>query len=88
MSIALSKEEIEQLIPSLQKYFKEELEQELSTMRARFLLDYVVKEIAPLAYNQGVRDAELYFRSRLEDLPGTCFEEALTYWRPKRKGTG
>ncbi len=85
MAIELSKQEIEQIIPSIQKYFREELEQEISEMRAKFLLDYFVKEIAPFAYNQGVRDAEAFLRARVEDLSGTCFEEGLTYWRPKRK---
>jgi uncharacterized protein (DUF2164 family) len=54
-------------------------------MRAKFLVDFILKEIAPLAYNQGVRDAESYFRGKIEDLPGTCFEEALTYWQKKKK---
>ncbi len=85
MAIELSKQEIEQIIPSIQKYFKEELDQEVSEMRAKFLLDYFVKEIAPFAYNQGVRDAEAFLRARVEDLSGTCFEEGLTYWRRKRK---
>lgn len=85
MAITLSKEEIAQIIPSLQKYFREELEQEISEMRAKFLLDYFLKEIAPLAYNKGVSDAEAYVRARVEDLAGTCFEEGLTYWRQKRK---
>ncbi len=81
MSIEFSKQEIEQIVPSIQKYFKEELEQEISAMRAKFLLDYFLKEIAPLAYNKGVSDAEKFFRSKVEDLSGTCFEEGLTYWR-------
>ncbi len=85
MAIELSKEETEQIIPSIRKYFKEELEREVSEMRAKFLLEYFLKEIAPFAYNQGVRDAETFLRARLEDLPGTCFEEPLTFWRPKRK---
>ena len=42
-------------------------------------------QIAPLAYNQGVQDAESYFRGRVEDLSGTCFEPALTYWLKKKK---
>jgi uncharacterized protein (DUF2164 family) len=54
-------------------------------MRAKFLLDYVMKEIAPFAYNRGVKDAEGYFRTKVEDLPATCFEDGLTYWVPKRK---
>jgi len=85
MAIELSKPEIKEIIPSLQRYFREELEEEISDMRAKFLLDYILKEIAPLAYNRGVRDAEMFFRGRIEDLSGTCFEEGLTYWQQKKK---
>ncbi len=85
MAIQLSKPEIEAIVPSLRKYFKEELELELSEMRAKFVLDYFLKEIAPFAYNQGVKDAEMFFRAKVEDLPATCFEEGLTYWHPKKK---
>lgn len=85
MAIELSKQETEQVVASIRKYFREELEQEISEMRAKFLLNYVLQEIAPFAYNKGVRDAETYLRGRVEDLSGTCFEEALTYWRQKRK---
>ena len=85
MAIELKKQEIADLIPSLQKYFREDLEQELSELQAKFLLKYILKEIAPYAYNQGVNDAESYFRSKLEDLSGTCFEPSLTYWLKKRK---
>ena len=85
MAIELSKQEIAVIIPSLQRYFRAELEQEISEMRAGFLLDYFLKEIAPFAYNKGVSDAESYFRARVEDLSGTCFEDAMTYWNKKRK---
>lgn len=84
MSIELNKEEIADVVPSLQRYFREEFDTELSEMRAKFLLDYFLKEIAPFAYNRGVRDAEQYFRARLEDLSATCFEDGLTYWAKKR----
>ena len=50
-----------------------------------FRSDYLVKEIGPLAYNCGVRDAEKFLRRRLEDLPATCFEPALTHWTVKKK---
>ena len=85
MPLELTKEETEQVIPSVQKYFREELDQELSEMRARFLLEYFQKEIAPLAYNKGVKDAEQYFRNKTEDLTGICYEDPLTYWTRKRK---
>ncbi len=85
MAIELTKEEIADVIPSLRRYFKEELELEISEMRAKFLLNYFLKEVAPFAYNKGVKDAESYFRGRVEDLSGTCFEPALTYWLKKKK---
>ena len=85
MAIQLTKEEIAEIIPSIQKFSREEPELELSEMRAGFLLGYILKEIAPFAYNKGVKDAESYFRNKTDDLTATCFEEGLTYWLRKRK---
>lgn len=85
MPLELTPPEIEQVIPSLQKYFREEFDHELSEMRSRFLLEYFMKEIGPLAYNRGVKDAEQYFRTKTEDLTGICFEQPLTYWTRKKR---
>jgi uncharacterized protein (DUF2164 family) len=85
MALELTKQEINDIVPSLQKYFREELEVELNEMHAKFLLAYFMKEIAPIAYNKGVADAERYFREKVEDLGGACFEPAMTFWLKKRK---
>jgi len=85
MAVELNKEELEKAVSSLQKFFREELEVELSEMRAKFLLTYFLKEIGPIAYNRGVKDAESFFRGKVEDLTATCFEDAFTYWLKKRK---
>lgn len=85
MAIELTKQQIADIVPSLQRYFREEMDEELSELRAKLLLDYLLKEIAPFAYNHGVKDAEQYFRARVEDLPATCFEDELTYWVRKTK---
>lgn len=85
MALELTKQESEEIIPSLKKFFREELEQDLSEMRATFLLDYILKEIAPYAYNKGVKDSEAYFRNKVEDLSATCYEDGLTYWLRKKK---
>ena len=84
MAIELGKEETKESIASIQHYFREELDQEISEMRAKFLLEYFLREIAPLAYNKGVNDAADFFRARLEDLPGTCFEDPFTHWQKKK----
>ena len=85
MPIQLTPQETAETIHSLKRYFSSEMDEELSDLRAKFLLDYIVQEIAPIAYNQGVKDAEAFVRARLEDLPATCFEPGLTYWLKKRK---
>ncbi len=85
MAIELTKQEIADILPSLQRFFSEELEQDLNEMRAKFVLNYFMQEIAPFAYNKGVSDSETYLRGRVEDLTGTCFEGGLTYWTKKKK---
>jgi uncharacterized protein (DUF2164 family) len=83
MAILLPPENLDAVIFSIQKYMNEEFDQEISGMKAKFLLDYFLREIGPFPYNQGVKDAEEYFRGKLEDLSGTCFEDGLNYWKKR-----
>jgi uncharacterized protein (DUF2164 family) len=85
MAIEITKQETDEIVYSLKKYFSSELDQDLSDLKAKLLLSYVLKEIAPLAYNQGVKHSEEFFRARLEDLSATVFEPGLTYWQQKRR---
>lgn len=85
MDIEFGKEEKKSIIYSIQKYFIEEFEIELGEMRAGFVLKYFMEEIAPFAYNQGVNDSERFFADRVADLPISCYEEGLTYWKKKKK---
>src|SRR4051812_50196120 len=85
MPIELTTQETADAIHSLKKYFSSELDSDLSDLRAKLLLDYLLKDIGPLAYNRGLHDAEEFFRKRLEDLPAACFEPPFTYWQGERK---
>lgn len=85
MAIELKKEDIKTILPSIQKYLLEEFDIEAGEMRARFLLDFFLVEIAPFAYNKGVSDAERYFLEKTQDLTGAIFEPELTYWKHKKK---
>ena len=80
MSLPLSKEQKTEIIDSMQRFFREKLELELSEVQAGFLLEYFSREVTPFAYNQGVTDAQKYLIRLNEDLPGSCFQEPLTYW--------
>ena len=85
MALVLTPQETTEVVHSLKKYCSTELDQEIGDLKATLLLDYILKEIAPLAYNQGVKHAEEFLRLKLEDLPATCFEPGLTYWTKKRR---
>ncbi len=85
MPLKLSKDQRQQAIHSLERYFTEELEQEIGAMKTGFLLDYFMTELAPVAYNQGVSDARRFLGEKMEDLAGSCFEHEMTYWDSAKK---
>lgn len=86
MHSTLTKEQKQEAAESLKRFVTETLDAELSDLQAGFFLDYIMTEIAPFAYNQGVEDARRFFATRVEDLPGTCFQEAMTYWKTQKGG--
>ena len=80
MSIELSPDAQKQALASLRRFCAEELESELTELQARQLLKFVLREIAPAAYNAGVAAAEAYLRDRVADLEGVCHEPEFGYW--------
>jgi uncharacterized protein (DUF2164 family) len=86
MAITLSKDARARLIPSLQRFFNDELELELSEMKVHLVLDYMLKELGPLVYNAAIKDAERFVSDRVADLEASCYEKEFTYWAEKPKG--
>ncbi len=83
MNETLTAEQKSAVLASLQRYVQEHFDLELNDLQGTLLLDFIMKEIAPFAYNRGVEDARAFMAARLDDLPGTCFEQGLTYWEMK-----
>lgn len=83
----LTSEQQTDIRASLGRYFEEHFDLELNDLQATLLLDYIMTEIAPFAYNRGVDDARAWFAARLDDLPGVCFEQGLVYWDGKAGAT-
>ena len=67
-------------LASLKRFADEELEWELGTLGAGWLLDFVLAEIGPFAYNAGVRDARDRVASVAQDLDVDLHREPLTHW--------
>ena len=66
--IKLEKEKKEEMIQRIQNYFLNEREEELGNLAATLFLNFVVEELAPEFYNQGVQDAYRYMTERCEDM--------------------
>ena len=69
--IKFSEEEKAAVVRKLQRYFAEELKQDIGRFDAEFLLDFIGAEVGAHFYNRGLRDAQAILASRLDDL-GEC----------------
>lgn len=68
--IKLSKEKREYMNLKIKSYFQKERDEELGDLASELILDFIIEELAPEFYNQGVYDAYQYMNDRLEDVLG------------------
>jgi uncharacterized protein (DUF2164 family) len=74
MRIRLSDDRRGNLLRALQSYFDDNFDEPLSVFRAEGLLDFLLAELGPTVYNQGVRDACAAMQEKLLDLEGEVYE--------------
>ncbi len=72
--VKYTNEQKKQLIEAIRNFFLEELELEISELKAVLLLEFFLKEIAPTVYNDAIADAGRYMRERIEDMDGVLYE--------------
>jgi len=76
-----------QAIASIQRYFKEEMDEPIGDLKAGLLLDYFVAEIGPIIYNQAIADASDFLAARVVDLSAdlsSIYEQMeFTYWEKR-----
>ena len=66
--IKLTKEKKEEMISEIKNYFLNEREEELGDLSTNLMLNFIIEELAPEFYNQGVYDSYKYISDRNEDL--------------------
>lgn len=81
MPIKLNKDVEQRLSGSIQRYFAENMEEEIGDLGAKMLLDFFVKEVGPSVYNQAVLDAQAVMQDRVAELDTTCYETEFEYWK-------
>ena len=57
------------------------MEERLGNLGANALLKFILEEIGPSIYNQGVADAQARMQARVSELEYEVYEEEFQYWR-------
>jgi uncharacterized protein (DUF2164 family) len=81
MTIELNKEDRRQAIASIERYFKENMEQKVGNVAASGLLSFFLEEIGPSVYNKAVADAQERMQQRVSELDYEIHEDEFGYWR-------
>jgi len=83
MPIELPKEDQQQALESLKKYFELNMDDELGNLAASSLLEFIIEEIGPSIYNKGVADAQARMQARVTDLGYEIQQDEFPYWLKK-----
>ena len=81
MTIELPKDARTQAIASIERYFRDNMEEKIGNVAAGGLLGYFLEEIGPLVYNQAVADVQERLQARIAELDIEVHEEPFQYWQ-------
>jgi len=81
MAIELTKEDRQQAVASIERYFRENMEEKIGNIAASGLLSFFLEEVGPSIYNKGVLDAQERIQTRVAELDFEVHEDEFTYWR-------
>lgn len=81
MTIELTKEDRNQAIASIERYFRENRDEVIGNVAAGGLLGFVLDEIGPCIYNKAVADIQRRLQQRVAELDFEVHEEEFGYWR-------
>ncbi|HEY8023173.1 MAG TPA: DUF2164 domain-containing protein [Burkholderiaceae bacterium] len=80
MSITIRKEQREQAVHSIERYFSENMEEKIGNMAAGALLAFFLEEIGPIVYNQAVADVQERLQARVAEIDIEIHEEEFQFW--------
>lgn len=66
--IKFSKDEIDRIVSKIKIHFTDELNQDIGSFEAQFLIDFFAKEMGPHFYNRGLADAQNLYAEKAEEI--------------------
>ena len=85
MTIELNKEIRKEAIDSIQRYFKENMDEPIGNIQAGALLNYFMEEIGPSIYNKAVQDVQQRLQQRVMEIDFEVHEKEFDYWAKQKK---
>ena len=83
MSIDIPKEQRERAILSIERYFREYMDEPIGNVAAGGLLGFFLDEIGPLVYNRAVSDVQENLQARVMEVDVEVHEKEFSYWNKK-----
>ncbi len=80
MTIELPKEARQQVILSIERYFREHMEEPIGNVTADALLGFFLEEVGPLVYNRAVSDVQERLQQRVMEVDIEIHEDEFQYW--------
>ena len=87
MAIELAKEVQKEAVASIERYFRENMDEKIGNMAASGLLGFFIEELGPLIYNKAVADVQARLLSRISEVDIEVHEEEFPYWRRMERGS-
>jgi len=74
VTIEFSAQEKSEIVDKIQKYFNDELEQDIGQFDAEFLLDFFSEKVGAYYYNRGLEDARIVIEKNLDKVTDALYE--------------
>jgi uncharacterized protein (DUF2164 family) len=81
MTIEISKDARKELIASIERYFRENMEEKIGNIAAGALLGFFLEELGAVVYNQAVADVQERLQARVAEIDIEIHEDEFQYWR-------
>ena len=62
------------IVDKVKRYVEDQLDQEIGSFEAEFLLDFFAEKIGGHYYNRGLQDAQAVLSSKLEEVSDALYE--------------
>ena len=81
MAIDISAEQRKEAIASIERYFRENMDEKIGNIAAGALLGYFLEELGPVVYNKAVADVQERLQARVSEVDIEVHEEEFACWR-------